>query len=69
MITDEELHRYAANLIEDSGALFFGRVSYPLFERYSPSIASSGAGAEFARLLSQLDWQNSFMTKVISSSS
>ncbi len=79
VIADDELHRYAANLIEDSDGVLFGRVTYQLFESYWPSVASSGSGSktevDFARQLNskrkyvvsstldKLEWRNSFLIK------
>jgi dihydrofolate reductase len=55
VIADDELHRYAANLLDDCHGLLFGRVTYELFESYWPSLASGGSGPEtevdFARKL------------------
>jgi len=79
VIAGDELHRYAANLIEDSDGVLFGRVTYKLFESYWPSVASSGSGTktevDFARKLNskskyvvsstlgKLEWRNSFLIK------
>ena len=79
VIADDELHRYAANLIEDSDGVLFGRVTYQLFEIYWPSVASSGSGTstevDFARkldskrkyvvssTLGKLEWRNSSLIK------
>ena len=79
VIADDELHRYATNLLEDADDVLFGRVTYKLFESYWPSVASSGSGTntevDFARkldskrkyvvssTLGKLEWRNSFLIK------
>lgn len=79
VIADEELHRYATDLLEDSDGVLFGRVTYELFESYWPSVATSGSGTktevDFARKLNnkrkyvvsstlgKVEWENSFLIK------
>ena len=79
VIADGELHRYATDLLDDSNGLLFGRVTYQLFERYWPSVASSGSGSKsevgFARkldakrkyvvssTLGELRWENAFLLR------
>ncbi|MCE1178232.1 MAG: DUF222 domain-containing protein [Micrococcales bacterium] len=38
-IADDETHAYFTGLLEDSGALLFGRVTYELMEDYWPAVA------------------------------
>jgi len=46
VIADDELHRYATDLLDDSDGLLFGRVTYELFESYWPFVASDGLGTK-----------------------
>lgn len=79
VIADEELHQYATDLLDQSDAALFGRVTYQRMERSWPAVASSGTGpraiVDFARkldrkpkyvvsrTLKQVSWQNSFLLK------
>ncbi len=79
VIADDELHRYATDLLDDSDGVLFGRVTYELFESYWPSVASSASGTkaevDFARKLNykrkyvvsrtldKIQWKNSFLIK------
>lgn len=79
VIADEELHRYAIELLDQADAGLFGRVTYQLMERSWPAVASSGTGpqaiVDFARkldrkpkyvvsrTLQQVSWPNSFILK------
>jgi dihydrofolate reductase len=79
VIADEELHQYATDLLDQSDALLFGRLTYQLMESSWPAVASSGTGpqaiVDFARkidrkpkyvvsrTLDQVTWQNSFLLK------
>jgi dihydrofolate reductase len=79
VIADDELHRYAADLLEDTGGVLFGRVTYQLFESYWPSVAASGSGTEaevdYARILNRkpkyvvsstldsVEWENSYLIR------
>ena len=78
-IADEELHQYATDLLDQSDALLFGRVTYQLMESSWPAVASSGTGpqaiVEFARkidrkpkyvvsrTLDRVSWQNAVLLK------
>jgi dihydrofolate reductase len=79
VIADEELHHWATDLLDQSDAAVYGRVTYQLMERSWPAVASSGTGpqamVDFARkldrkpkyvvsrTLDQVSWQNSFLLK------
>lgn len=79
VIADEELHQYATDLLDQSDAALFGRVTYQLMERSWPAVASSGSGPQaivnfarkldrkpkyvVSRTLDQVSWQNSFLLK------
>ncbi len=79
VIADEELHQYATDLMDQSDALLFGRLTYQLMESSWPAIARSGNGpqaiVDFARKidskpkyvvsrkLDHVTWQNSFLLK------
>ncbi len=79
VIADDELHRYATDLLDDSDGVLFGRVTYELFERYWPAVSRTGSGAAaevaFARTLNnkrkyvvsrtldRVQWENSFLIK------
>jgi dihydrofolate reductase len=78
-VADEELHRYSADLMEQSDGLLFGREIYQLMESAWPAIASSSEGPQFlvdfarmidrkpkyvfSRSLDHVSWQNSFLLK------
>ncbi|HEU0201220.1 MAG TPA: dihydrofolate reductase family protein [Burkholderiaceae bacterium] len=55
VIADEELLRYATELLESAAGLLFGRVTYEMFREYWPALVESGSGAPaevvFARAL------------------
>ncbi len=78
-IADEELHRYAMDLMDQCDGLLFGRIIYQLMESAWPDIARSGVGTQFevdfahkidwmpkyvfSRTLDHVSWQNSFLLK------
>jgi dihydrofolate reductase len=79
VIADDDLHHYAANLLNDGDSLLFGRITYQLFESYWPSMAKKGSSAQiavdFARALDtkpkyvvsskleKVQWKNTFLLK------
>ncbi|MCD1261528.1 dihydrofolate reductase family protein [Paenibacillus athensensis] len=79
VIADEELHRYTADLMDQSDGGLFGRTIYQLMESTWPAIASSGEGPEFlvdfarkldrkpkyvfSRTLDHVSWQNAYLLK------
>lgn len=79
VIADEDLHQYATDLLDQSDAALFGRVTYQLMESSWPIVAASGTGpqaiVDFARkldrkpkyvvsrTLDQVSWQNTILLK------
>lgn len=79
VIADDELHRYATELLDGSDGVLFGRVTYELFESYWPSVVSGASGTktevDFARKLNnkrkyvvsttldEAQWENTFLVK------
>ena len=55
MLVDEDMHRHAAEKIEQADALLFGRVTYELMEAGWRSIAQTGARPEWMP-----DWMEPF---------
>ncbi len=55
MLVDEDMHRHAAEKIEQAGALLFGRVTYELMEAGWRSVAQTGARPEWMP-----DWMEPF---------
>ena len=55
MVVDEDMHRHAAEKIEQADALLFGRVTYELMEAGWRSIAQTGARPEWMP-----DWMEPF---------
>jgi len=55
MLVDEDMHRHAAEKIEQADALLFGRVTYELMEAGWRSVAQTGARPEWMP-----DWMEPF---------
>lgn len=44
MIADEEIHRHYSELLNSSGTLLYGRITYQLMESYWPSVVKNPTG-------------------------
>lgn len=72
-IADEELHQHYTDLLNASGALVYGRITYQLMENYWPALVKNPSGDKsmddfalaidkipklvFSRTLKQVDWK------------
>ncbi|MBL0739981.1 dihydrofolate reductase family protein [Chryseolinea lacunae] len=73
-IADEELHDYFTALLNNSGTLLYGRITYQLMESYWPDVVKKPTGNKstdefavaientpkvvFSHTLKQVDWKN-----------
>ena len=81
MIADEEIHRHYSELLNSSGTLLYGRITYQLMESYWPSVVKNPTGIKptdefavaidniskivFSRTLKNVDWNNTILKKEI----
>jgi dihydrofolate reductase len=81
MIVDDELHHYANEFLKTADTVFFGRITYQLFESYWPQAAKTRTApapmVEFADLiddvkkivfsktLKEVNWKNSMLVNEI----
>ncbi len=73
-IPDEEIHDHYTNLLNNSGALIYGRITYQLMESFWPSLVKNPSGDKamddfavsienihkivFSKTMTQVDWKN-----------
>lgn len=78
-IADEELHEYYKDLLNNSGTILYGRITYQLMESYWPGIVKSPTGDKstddfamaiqnipkivFSRTLDNISWENTTLAK------
>ncbi|MDB5102898.1 MAG: dihydrofolate reductase [Fibrobacteres bacterium] len=78
-IPDEELHQHYSELIRNSGALVYGRITYQLMESHWPTVVKNPTGNKpmddfamtiedipkivFSRTLNQVGWKNVRLAK------
>lgn len=78
-IADEETHQHYSDLINNAGALIYGRITYQLMESYWPSIVKNPTGEKstdefavsidnvqkivFSRTLKNVEWKNTILKK------
>ena len=78
-IADDELHQHYSDLLNNSGTLLYGRITYQLMESYWPSVVENPTGIKatdefavlidniskivFSRTLKNVDWKNSQLKK------
>jgi dihydrofolate reductase len=79
MIADDEIHEHYNELLRNTGALLYGRITYQLMESYWPSIVKNPTGNKptdefavlinnipkivFSRTLKKVDWENTTLKK------
>jgi dihydrofolate reductase len=79
MIADEELHQHYNELLSNSGAIIYGRITYQLMESYWPTVVKSPTGNKpmdefaviiqnipkivFSRTLNNVEWKNVKLAK------
>ena len=73
MIADEEVHEHYNDLLRNSGALLYGRITYQLMESYWPTLVKNPSGNKpmddfavlmdniskivYSRKLQHVDWR------------
>src|SRR5688572_27304687 len=78
-IADEELHQHYSDLLNDAGAIIYGRVTYQLMESYWPTVVENPTGDQatdefavaienvpkivFSRTLHNVSWKNVRLAK------
>lgn len=81
MIADEEIHQHYCELINESGTLLYGRITYQLMESYWPSVVKNPTGDKstddfavaidnaskivFSRTLKSVDWRNTELKREV----
>lgn len=79
VIPDDELHQHYNDLLSQSGAIIFGRITYQLMESYWPTVVRNPTGNKpidefaviiqniqkivFSRTLTGVDWENTRLAK------
>ncbi|MFN2440090.1 MAG: dihydrofolate reductase family protein [Chitinophagaceae bacterium] len=79
MIADEELHQHYTELLRNSGAIIYGRITYQLMESYWPALVENPTGDKsmddfavamdnipkivFSKTLNKLEWKNATLAK------
>ena len=78
-IADEELHQHYTELLRNSGAIIYGRITYQLMESYWPAIVKNPIGDKsmddfavaidnipkivFSKTLKKLEWKSATLAK------
>ena len=81
MIADEEIHQHYSELVNKSGTLLYGRITYQLMESYWPSLVKNPTGNKstddfavaidnaqkivFSRTLKGVVWKNTELKKEV----
>jgi len=81
MIADDEIHQHYTEVLNNSGTLIYGRITYQLMESYWPSVVKAPTGNKpmdefavaidniskivFSRTLKNVDWKNTTLKKEI----
>jgi dihydrofolate reductase len=81
MIADEEIHQHYTDLLNNSGTLLYGRITYQLMESYWPTVVKNPTGNKpmdefavaidniskivFSRTLKNVSWKNTQLRKEI----
>ena len=81
MNADDEIHQHYKDLINNSGLLIYGRITYQLMEDYWPTLVNNPTGEKamddfavsidniqkmvFSRTLKNVTWKNSILKKEI----
>ena len=81
MNADDEIHQHYNELLNNSGTLIYGRITYQLMESYWPSVVKNPTGNKpmdefavlidniskivFSRTLNNVDWKNTKLKKEI----
>jgi dihydrofolate reductase len=79
MIADDELHQHYNELLNNAGALIYGRITYQLMESYWPTVVKKPTGNKpmdefavlidniskivFSRTLKNVEWKNARLAK------
>jgi dihydrofolate reductase len=79
MIADDELHRHYNELLNNAGALIYGRITYQLMESYWPAVVENPTGNKpmdefavliqnipkivFSHTLKNVKWKNATLAK------
>jgi dihydrofolate reductase len=74
MTADEEIHQHYSELLSNSGAVLYGRITYQLMESFWPTVVKNATGIKatdefavildniskivFSRTLKNVDWKN-----------
>lgn len=78
-IADAELHQHYADLLQNAGALLYGRITYQMMESYWPTVVKNPTGQKstdefavaiqnipkivFSRTLKQVEWEHVVLAK------
>src|SRR6186997_3370265 len=81
MSADEEIHEHYNDLLRNSGALIYGRITYQLMESYWPTVVKNPTGNKpmddfavlidnipkivYSHTLQHVDWKNTTLKKDI----
>ena len=81
MIADDEIHQHYSDLINNSGTLLYGRITYQLMEDYWPTVVKKPTGNKatdafavaidnaakvvYSRTLKNVDWRNTELKKEV----
>ena len=81
MSADEEIHEHYNDLLRNSGALIYGRITYQLMESYWPTVVKNPTGNKpmddfavlidnipkivYSRTLQHVDWKNTTLKKEV----
>ena len=81
MIADDEIHQHYSDLLNDSGLLIYGRITYQLMENYWPDVVKNPTGNKstdefavtidnitkmvFSRTLQHVTWNKSILKSEI----